>query len=103
MYHGYRPREDAQALARLRVDKFFLALPNIYIIIVTYSRRSAIYTFTAIIEKCTDTNLYVGHIPGFPEAHSQGETIEELNRNLKEVIEMILEDGVPIEVFLKSR
>ncbi len=53
------------------------------------------YTFTAVIEKCPDTNFYIGHIPGFPGAHSQGETIEELNRNLKEVIEMILEDGVP--------
>jgi predicted RNase H-like HicB family nuclease len=51
--------------------------------------------FTAIIEKCTDTGLYVGHVPGFPGAHSQGETLEELNRNLKEVIEMLLEEGDP--------
>ncbi|HPS57377.1 MAG TPA: type II toxin-antitoxin system HicB family antitoxin [Spirochaetota bacterium] len=53
------------------------------------------YTFTAIIEKCPDTELYVGHVPGFPGAHSQGETLEELNSNLKEVIEMLLEDGAP--------
>ncbi|MGB4268469.1 MAG: type II toxin-antitoxin system HicB family antitoxin [Spirochaetota bacterium] len=53
------------------------------------------YTFTAVIEKCPDTNLYVGYVPGFPGPHSQGETIEELNQNLKEVIEMILQDGVP--------
>ncbi len=53
------------------------------------------YTFTAVIERCPKTNLYVGYIPGFPGAHSQGETIEELNRNIKEVIEMILEDGTP--------
>jgi predicted RNase H-like HicB family nuclease len=51
--------------------------------------------FTAIIERCTDTGLYVGHVPGFPGAHSQGETLEELNRNLKEVIEMLLEEGDP--------
>ena len=51
--------------------------------------------FTAIIEKCQDTGLYVGFIPGFPGAHSQGETLEELNRNLKEVIELLLENGEP--------
>ncbi|MEZ4527779.1 MAG: type II toxin-antitoxin system HicB family antitoxin [Desulfobacterales bacterium] len=49
--------------------------------------------YTAVIEKCPDTGLYVGYVPGFPGAHSQGETLEELNRNLKEVIEMLLEDG----------
>ena len=51
--------------------------------------------FTAIIEKCQDTGLYVGFVPGFPGAHSQGETLEELNRNLKEVIELLLENGEP--------
>ena len=52
-------------------------------------------TFTAVIEKCPDTGLFVGFIPGFPGAHSQAETLEELNKNLKEVIEMLLEDGEP--------
>jgi len=52
-------------------------------------------TFTAVIEKCPDTGLYVGYVPGFPGAHSQGATLDELNRNLKEVIEMILEEGDP--------
>jgi len=51
--------------------------------------------FTAVVEKCSDTGLYVGYVPGFPGAHTQGETLDELNRNLKEVIEMILEDGLP--------
>jgi predicted RNase H-like HicB family nuclease len=51
--------------------------------------------FTAIIEKCPDTGLYVGYVPGFPGAHSQGETMEELAHNLKEVIEMLLEEGEP--------
>ncbi len=51
--------------------------------------------FTAIIEKCSDTGLYVGSVPGFPGAHSQAETLDELNQNLKEVIEMLLEDGEP--------
>ena len=52
-------------------------------------------TFTAVIEKCRETGLYVGFVPGFPGAHSQGETLDELNKNLKEVIEMLLEDGQP--------
>jgi predicted RNase H-like HicB family nuclease len=49
-------------------------------------------TFTAIVEKDFDTNLYVGYVPGFPGAHSQGETLDELQNNLCEVIEMLLED-----------
>lgn len=52
-------------------------------------------TFTAIVERCPDTGLYVGYVPGFPGAHSQGATLDELNRNMVEVIEMILEDGEP--------
>ena len=51
--------------------------------------------YTAVIEKCSDTGLYVGYVPGFPGAHSQGNTLDELNNNLKEVIEMLLEDGPP--------
>lgn len=53
------------------------------------------HVFTAIVEQCPDTGLYVGFVPGFPGAHTQAETLDELNRNLKEVIEMLLEDGVP--------
>jgi predicted RNase H-like HicB family nuclease len=49
-------------------------------------------TFTAVVEKDFDTNLYVGYVPGFPGAHSQGETLDELQSNLCEVIEMLLED-----------
>lgn len=51
--------------------------------------------FTAIVEYCSDTELYVGYVPGFPGAHSQGNTLDELNRNLTEAVEMLLEDGVP--------
>ena len=52
-------------------------------------------TFTAVIEKCPDTGLYIGFVPGFPGAHSQAATLDELNVNLREVIEMLLEDGEP--------
>ena len=49
-------------------------------------------TFTAIVERDLDTNLYVGYVPGFKGAHSQGETLDELTKNLREVIEMLLEE-----------
>ena len=52
-------------------------------------------TFTAVVERDPDTGLFVGHVPGFAGAHSQGETLDELNRNLKEVITLLLEDGEP--------
>jgi predicted RNase H-like HicB family nuclease len=53
-------------------------------------------TYTAIVERCTETGLYVGFVSGFAGAHSQAETLDELNKNLQEVIEMLLEDGNPI-------
>jgi predicted RNase H-like HicB family nuclease len=52
-------------------------------------------TFTAVIEKCAETGLYVGYVPGFPGAHSQGSSLDELNQNLQEVLSMLLEDGEP--------
>lgn len=51
--------------------------------------------FTAVIERDPDTGLFVGYVPGFPGAHSQGETLDELHANLQEVIAMLLEDGEP--------
>lgn len=51
--------------------------------------------YTAVIERSPETGLFVGYVPGFPGAHSQGETVEELMENLREVIEMLLEDGEP--------
>jgi len=51
--------------------------------------------YTAVIEKDPDTGLLVGYIPGFPGAHSQGGTVEELVNNLREVTGMLLEDGEP--------
>jgi predicted RNase H-like HicB family nuclease len=52
-------------------------------------------TYTAVIERCPQTGLFVGYVPGFPGAHSQGDTLDELSENLAEVIGMLLEDGEP--------
>jgi predicted RNase H-like HicB family nuclease len=51
--------------------------------------------YVAVIERCPDTGLYVGYVPGFPGAHTQAETLDELQHNLREVVQMLLEDGEP--------
>lgn len=52
-------------------------------------------TFTAVIERDAETGFFVGYVPGFPGAHSQGESLDELQSNLREVIAMLLEEGDP--------
>jgi len=51
--------------------------------------------FSAVIERDPKTGLFVGYVPGFSGAHSQGASLDELNANLREVVEMLLEDGEP--------
>jgi predicted RNase H-like HicB family nuclease len=52
-------------------------------------------TYTAVIERDPDTGVFVGYIPGWPGAHSQGGTLDELQVNLREVVALLLEDGEP--------
>jgi predicted RNase H-like HicB family nuclease len=52
-------------------------------------------SFTAVVEKCPETGFFVGFVPGFPGAHTQGESLDELQENLREVVSMLLEDGEP--------
>jgi predicted RNase H-like HicB family nuclease len=52
--------------------------------------------YSAVIERCPQTGLFVGFVPGFPGAHSQGETLDEVTRNLHDVIAMLLKDGEPM-------
>ena len=49
-------------------------------------------TFTAYIEYDPETELYVGIIPSLAGAHSQGATLDELQRNLEEVAALCLEE-----------
>ena len=51
-------------------------------------------TYTAVVEKDRDAGLYVGYVPGFTGAHSQGATLDELQKKLQEVISMLLEDSI---------
>jgi predicted RNase H-like HicB family nuclease len=50
------------------------------------------YTFTAHIEKDSETGLYFGYIPSLPGAHTQGETLDEFHKNLEEVAALCLEE-----------
>jgi predicted RNase H-like HicB family nuclease len=56
------------------------------------SPRKMMKTVTAYIEWDADTSLYVGVVPGIPGAHTQGATLDELRTNLKEVVELCLEE-----------
>lgn len=47
--------------------------------------------FTALIERDPVTELYVAIVPGVPGAHTQAATLDELQRNLREVLELCLE------------
>jgi predicted RNase H-like HicB family nuclease len=49
-------------------------------------------TFTAYVECDPETKLYVGIVPGIAGAHTQGATLDELQKNLKEVLELCLEE-----------
>jgi predicted RNase H-like HicB family nuclease len=52
-------------------------------------------TFNVVVERDPNTGLFVGHVPGWRGAHSQGESLDELQANLQEVVSMLLEDGEP--------
>ena len=49
-------------------------------------------TFTAYVEFDPDTKLYVGIVPGLPGAHTQAASLDELQGNLREVVELCLEE-----------
>jgi predicted RNase H-like HicB family nuclease len=54
--------------------------------------REIMRTFTAYIEYDPETKLYIGIVPGIPGAHTEGATLDELRTNLKEVLELCLEE-----------
>jgi predicted RNase H-like HicB family nuclease len=51
--------------------------------------------FNAVVERDPDTGTHVGYVPGWPGAHTQGDTLDELQINLQAVLAMLLEDGEP--------
>jgi predicted RNase H-like HicB family nuclease len=55
-------------------------------------------SYMAVVERCSQTGLYVGYIPGFPGAHSQGASLDELDSNLQEVLSMLSSDQESVAV-----
>jgi len=47
--------------------------------------------FYVVIERDED-GIYVGEVPQLKACYSQGETVDELMQNIREVIEMCLEE-----------
>ena len=52
-------------------------------------------TYPVVVERDPDASLLVGYVPGWPGAHPQAETLDELDANMKEVVETSLEGGGP--------
>ncbi|HLD70244.1 MAG TPA: type II toxin-antitoxin system HicB family antitoxin [Candidatus Omnitrophota bacterium] len=53
------------------------------------------HRITGYIERDAETGLYVAVVPSIPGAHTQAATLDELQKNLKEVVEMCLEEMDP--------
>jgi len=49
-------------------------------------------TFSAYVEWDPESALYVGIVPGIPGAHTQAATLDELQKNMKEVLELCLKE-----------
>lgn len=47
---------------------------------------------TAHIERDHETGLYIGMVPSIPGAHTQAKSLDELQVNLKEVVELCFEE-----------
>jgi len=56
----------------------------------------SVRTFKCVVGRDPETGHLVGYVPGWPGAHTQGADMDELQRNLGEVIGMLLEDGEPV-------
>jgi predicted RNase H-like HicB family nuclease len=57
--------------------------------------NASMRTYDVVIERDSDTGLFVGYVPGWPGAHTQGADVDEVQKNLQEVVAMLLEDGEP--------
>jgi predicted RNase H-like HicB family nuclease len=54
-----------------------------------------VHKIVAYVERDPDTGLYVAVVPGISGAHTQAATLDELQKNLKEVVELCLEEMDP--------
>lgn len=87
-FHELSPDQQADILAALKrqgfnsLDEFF-----------AWKEPILTRTYTAVVGKSTDTGLFIGYIPGFPRTHTEAATLDQPQKNLKEVTKMLLADG----------
>ena len=84
-----------QRLNGSKIDERFRHVVQCACVFFEMKDNAAMKNFTAVVERDPDTGLLVGYVPGFPGAHSQAGSLDELQANLREVIAMLLEDGEP--------
>ncbi len=93
---GHRERWPGRApLAADRERSTDLGVDDKAITAYSQVEDSGMRSFNFVVERDPDTGLFVGYVPGWPGAHSQGDSLDELQRNLQEVVTMLLEDGEP--------
>jgi predicted RNase H-like HicB family nuclease len=56
------------------------------------------YNFTAEITWDKELKLYTAIVPELPGAHTQAASLDELNKNLREVIQLCLEEIDPMDL-----
>lgn len=56
------------------------------------------YRFTAEITKDNEVNQYIGIVPGLPVAHTQAATLDELQINLQDVIQLCIQEMTEEEI-----
>lgn len=57
-----------------------------------------IYNFSAEIIWDEEVRQYIGFVPGLPGAHAQAVTIDELHKNLQNVVRLCLEELTDEEI-----
>ncbi len=56
------------------------------------------FKFTAEITRDNEINQYIGIVPGLPGAHTQAATLDELYKNLQEVVQLCIEELTEEEI-----
>ena len=56
------------------------------------------YKFTAEVTRDNEVNQYIGIVPGLPGAHSQAPTLDKLQANLQDVIQLCVQEMTEEEI-----
>jgi predicted RNase H-like HicB family nuclease len=54
--------------------------------------------FTAEITRDNEINQFIGIVPGLPGAHTQASTLDELHKNLQDVVQLCLQEMTEDEI-----